>query len=61
MSNERTVREYNKNDNKKTEVVNIRISKKQKKELSDVGSKLNLNQSEVLRLAIENIINENCK
>lgn len=58
MNKEKLVREYNKNDNKKTEVVNIRISKKQKKQIHDVGIKLNLTQSELLRLAIENMINQ---
>lgn len=55
---EKISREYNKNGNKKTEVVNIRISKKQKKQINDISEKLKLNQSEVLRLAIEKIINE---
>lgn len=59
--NEKNSREYNKNENKKTEVVNIRISKKQKKQINDIGDKLKLNQSELLRLAIDKIINENCK
>ena len=56
--NEKHSREYNKNGNKKTEVVNIRISKNQKKQINDIGKKLKLNQSEVLRLAIEKIITE---
>lgn len=51
-------REYNKNGNKKTEVVNIRISRTQKNQINDISEKLNLNQSEVIRLAIENAINE---
>lgn len=55
---EKISREYNKNGNKKTEVVNIRISKNQKKQINDIGEKLKLNQSEVLRLAIEKIITE---
>lgn len=55
---EKNTREYNKNGNKKTEVVNIRISKNQKKQINDIGEKLKLNQSEVLRLAIEKIIME---
>ena len=55
---EKNPREYNKNGNKKTEVVNIRISKNQKKQINDIAEKLKLNQSEVLRLAIEKIINE---
>ena len=55
---EKNPREYNKNGNKKTEVVNIRISKNQKKQITDIAEKLKLNQSEVLRLAIEKIINE---
>lgn len=55
---EKNPREYNKNGNKKTEVVNIRISKNQKKEINDIGERLRLNQSEVLRLAIERIIQE---
>lgn len=59
--NEKNPREYNKNGNKKTEVVNIRISKHQKKDINDIGEKLRLNQSEVLRLAIEKIIKEHKK
>lgn len=55
---EKISREYNKNGNKKTEVVNIRISKNQKQQINDIGEKLKLNQSEVLRLAIEKIIKE---
>lgn len=55
---EKNPREYNKNGNKKTEVVNIRISKNQKQQINDIGEKLKLNQSEVLRLAIEKIIKE---
>lgn len=55
---DKIVREYNKNGNKKTEVLNIRVSANQKKQLKDIGEKLQLNQSEVLRLAIEKIINE---
>lgn len=51
-------REYNKNGNKKTEVVNIRISRTQKNQINDISEKLNLNQSEVIRLAIENAISE---
>lgn len=60
MNSEKTVREYNKN-NKKTEVVNIRISKQQKKQIGEIGEKLKLNQSAVLRLAIENMIDEHSK
>lgn len=60
MNSEKTVREYNKN-NKKTEVVNIRISKQQKEQIGDIGEKLKLNQSEVLRQAIENMIDEYSK
>lgn len=59
MNTEKISREYNKNDNKKTEVVNIRISKKQKKQINDIRAKLGLNQSEILRLAIENIVSQN--
>ena len=51
-------REYNKNGNKKTEVVNIRISRTQKNQINDISEKLNMNQSEVIRLAIESAINE---
>ena len=54
MDNNKEIKEYN----KKTEVVNIRISKQQKKQLNAIGEKLKLKQSSVLRLAIENIINE---
>lgn len=55
---EKNTREYNKNGNKKTEVVNIRISKNQKKQINDISEKLKLNQSELLRLAIEKMIAE---
>lgn len=55
---EKNTREYNKNGNKKTEVVNIRISKNQKKQINDISEKLKLNQSELLRLAIEKMITE---
>ena len=51
-------REYNKNNNRKSEVVNIRISRSQKNLINDISEKLNVNQSEVIRLGIENIINQ---
>ena len=54
-----TKREYNKNKNRKTEVINIRISRSQKNQINGLSEKLNLNQSEIIRLGIENIINQN--
>lgn len=48
----------NKKKNRKSEVVNIRISKSQRNQINEVMEKLNLNQSEVIRLAIENVCNQ---
>lgn len=47
-----------KKKNRKSEVVNIRISKSQRNQINEVMEKLNLNQSEVIRLAIENVCNQ---
>ena len=45
-----------KKKNRKSEVVNIRISKSQRNQINEVME--NLNQSEVIRLAIENVCNQ---
>lgn len=57
---ERNTREYNKDRNKKTEVVNVRVSNSQKSNIKDICEKLKLSQSEVLRLAIEQLIEQHC-
>lgn len=49
-------REYNTNGNKKTKVLNTRVSEDEKTKLSQIGRKLNMNQSETIRYAIRNLI-----
>ena len=58
MNTEKQLKEYNKRTDKKSKVINVRISEKQKNQITDVRNKLNLTQSELLRLAVENIISK---
>lgn len=52
----------NKNlEDKKTKVINFRLSKTKKDQLDEAKNKLDLSQSEILRLAVDNIIKEALK
>ena len=50
-------REYNTDENKKTEVLNTRVSEAEKDKLLKIGKKLNMNQSDTIRFAIRSLIN----
>lgn len=49
-------REYNTDENRKTEVINTRVSTAEKKKLLKIGQVLNMSQSDTIRLAIRNLI-----
>ena len=51
-------REYNTDENKKTKVLNTRVSEDEKSKLSQIGRKLNMNQSETIRYAIRSLIDD---
>ena len=52
----------NKNlEDKKTKVLNFRISKSKKEELDMARERLDLTQAEILRLAVDNVIKESLK
>lgn len=54
-------REYTKGKNKKSEVVNIRLSEEYKRKLLELGLKNNLNQSETIRMAINKMFEADCE
>lgn len=51
-------REYNTGKNKKTEVLNTRVSESEKDKLLRIGQKLNMNQSDTIRFAIRTLIDD---
>mgnify|MGYP001567699873 CR=1 FL=1 len=51
-------REYNTDENKKTEVLNTRVSEAEKDKLLKIGQRLNMNQSDTIRFAIRSLIDD---
>ena len=51
-------REYNTGKNKKTQVLNTRVSETEKDKLLKIGKKLNMNQSDTIRYAIRSLIDD---
>lgn len=51
-------REYNTDENKKTEVLNTRVSEAEKDKLLKIGKRLNMNQSDTIRFAIRSLIDD---
>lgn len=49
-------REYNTDENKKTEVINTRVSTSEKDKLLKIGQILNMSQSDTVRFAIRALI-----
>lgn len=51
-------REYNTDENKKTQVLNTRVSEAEKDKLLKIGQRLNMNQSDTIRFAIRSLIDD---
>lgn len=51
-------REYNTDENKKTQVLNTRVSEAEKDKLLKIGQRLNMNQSDTIRFAIRSLIED---
>lgn len=51
-------REYNTDENKKTQVLNARVSEAEKDKLLKIGQRLNMNQSDTIRFAIRSLIDD---
>lgn len=51
-------RNYYRDENKKTEVLNTRISEQEKNKLLKIGERLNMNQSDTIRFAIRSLIDD---
>ena len=51
-------RNYYTDENKKTEVLNTRISESEKSKLLKIGERLNMNQSDTIRFAIRSLIDD---